>query len=34
MDMRLHLYRRAHFEDPRYVNFIPLCQENEMYPAR
>src|SRR4030081_2727566 len=34
MDMQLHLYRRARLDDPAYRNLIPLCQENEMYPAR
>jgi hypothetical protein len=31
---RLHLYGRAPLEDPAERYLIPLCQENEMYPAR
>jgi hypothetical protein len=34
MDMQLHLYRRAHLEDPAYRYLIPVCQESEMYPDR
>jgi hypothetical protein len=34
MDMQLHLYRRGHLDNPAEPYPIPLCQENEMYPAR
>jgi hypothetical protein len=34
MDMQLHLYRRGHVENPAERYLIPLCQENELYPAR
>ena len=34
MDMQLHLYPSAHLANPAERYLIPLCQENEYYPAR